>query len=166
MTRKKSASLVLGLTAAAALGLSNAAIAQDAYGYYPAPDPGPAYSDSAPIYAPAYAEPHYDRYGPAYRLDDLTVTAPRQSTGRSATTGAPIERVSLSRVVSLHDLDLRTDWGVDAMYERISQAARAACRQIDVMHPISIQGDPPCLRGALEDAYLQAEVAIDAARGR
>lgn len=160
MTRKKSASprVVLMAAAAAAVGLGTAAQAQEAYGPYPAP-----YAAPSPGY---YAgDQTYDSYAAPYSFDELTIVAPRSRVvGRSSTTGAPIEQVSVSRVVSARDLDLRTPWGVDAFYDRIDQAARAACREIDMRYPISAGGDPPCVRTAARNAYAQADNIIFAAR--
>jgi UrcA family protein len=160
MTRKKSASPLVLMAAAAALVFGTAAQAQEDYGAYPAP-----YADPSPGYYPG--DEGYDSYRSPYSFEDLTIIAPRSRVvGRSSTTGAPIEQVSISRVVSARDLDLRSPWGVDALYARIDQAARDACREMDNLYPISVGGDPPCVRTAARRAYAQADYIVSAAGNR
>jgi len=78
--------------------------------------------------------------------------------------GAPIEEVSLSRAVPYDDLDLRTDWGVRELHERIRATAHRLCRRLDFLYPISTSDSPPCYRTAVEDAMYQADRAIWRAR--
>lgn len=158
MTRKKSASPQLVLMSVVALSMGTAVQAQETYGPYPAAGPAPS-----PGYHPGFEG--YDSYTAPYSFDDLAIVAPRSRVlGRSSTTGAPIEQVFISRVVSARDLDLRTPWGADALYDRIDQAARSACREMDMKHPIAVGGDPPCARTAARNAYAQADFLISTAR--
>jgi UrcA family protein len=80
-------------------------------------------------------------------------------------TGAPIDTVSLSRVVYFDDLDLTTRWGARRLEQRVSQAASSACDQLDVDYPISAEDSPPCYQTAMHDGMRQAHRAIAQARG-
>jgi UrcA family protein len=120
-------------------------------------------------FAGAASAQDYDRYGappPAYgngAPDEIVIYAPRHHyTDRSAI-GAPIEDVSLSQAVRYDDLDLRSDWGIHKLHERISETARALCHRLDVTHPIAVSDSPPCYRTAMEEASRLAIAAIDRA---
>jgi UrcA family protein len=94
--------------------------------------------------------------------EEFVITAPRHHNYRSAI-GAPIEDVSLSETVRYDDLDLRTDWGIHKLHERISAKAQELCRRLDVTHPIAVSDSPPCYRTAMDEASQLAIAAIDRA---
>ena len=76
---------------------------------------------------------------PAFAQDDtIIVTVPhKQIVGRTSS-GAPIERLSVSRVVSARDLDLRLTADVNELNRRIDFAARHACRELNARYPDSV----------------------------
>jgi UrcA family protein len=164
------------LLAAVALALcAGSALAQEAYGTYGYDGaagatyaPQGSYGEPPPLAGGYYPGSHYRAPAPAYptdayagtTVDDITVYAPRSRQRRSSTTGAPIEWVSISRPVSYQDLDLSTQWGVDELVRRVRGAARSACSQMDVMHPIATSDSPPCYRDAIRRAMRDVEVAI------
>lgn len=150
------------LTATALFGLAAPAGAQELYPYEAPPAYSSGYSSyDGPYYDPAPAP----GYGDEDRaLDEITVYAPREVVGRSPTTGAPIERVTVSRVVSVRDLDLRTEWGVDELTRRVREAAVSACREIEANEPFVLDDDRSCYREALDRAMVQVDAAISGAQ--
>ena len=147
--------LALGAVALPAHSQEAWSEAREAYGPHPLYAEGPAMGYPAPYAAES-----------APWVEDLTVRAAPRSLGRSSTTGAPIRLVSVSRVVTYRDLDLATPWGARELESRIKQAARSACREIDVFHPIATSDSPPCYRAAVEDALAQAQIAVEDAQRR
>jgi UrcA family protein len=95
--------------------------------------------------------------------DEVIVQAPHHAREYSPI-GAPIEDVSISRVVRYDDLDLRTHWGADELRSRVNQAASSACDEMDTMHPVATSDSPPCYSTAVRDGMEQARDAIDQAR--
>lgn len=153
----RSLCIAAGVTAMAA-----PALAQEPYGAYAAP---PAYSSGYAGYDSSYYDPPAPVYAdPGTVLDDITVYAPREIVGRSPTTGAPIERVTASRVVVVRDLDLRTEQGVDELVRRVREAASAACREIDDANPLVLDDDRSCYREAMDGAMAQVDAAISGAQ--
>jgi len=162
--------LSLPLLAAAGLSVGLAAPAQAQY----ADDPPYAYTPPAPAYyppPPAYYPPPPADYAPrtAYAapptVGEVIIRAPYRRSERDPATGAPIERVSASRVVNYSDLDLTTDWGVHELHYRIVRAAQDACDSIDRHYDVMEPGDRECVANAVRDAMHQAPVgyASDAA---
>ena len=111
-----------------------------------------------------YNGPPAPYYGPP--PEEVIVTSPRHGPMRSEI-GAPIIEASLSRPVRIDDLDLRSDWGVHRLRDRISFAATSLCRQLNAMYPVSYDGasDSNCYRDAYDGAMTQADAAISQARG-
>jgi UrcA family protein len=83
--------------------------------------------------------------------------------------GIPYTRVYARRVVDTSDLDLRTRWGVNALYFRVKHAAEDACRQLDQLYPQGLRSidtrDGDCKQRAVRDAMRAAPLgaAVDAA---
>lgn len=100
--------------------------------------------------------------------DEIIVGPPtveRHTTGRSSS-GIPIEEMSITRVVSARDLDLRYDADVHELHRRISVTARAMCDDLDrASSGLMITSDRECVRDAVRDAMAQVDVAIYHARG-
>ena len=106
--------------------------------------------------------------------EEITVTAPRlvqrKIVGRSMI-GAPIEVISLSRKVSYADLDLTTPEGWAELRKRISDTARAACKQLDTMYPDSdlfqaTPSDQNCAKTATKDAMDLTDQIIAASTSK
>lgn len=74
--------------------------------------------------------------------------------------GAPVENVSLSRLVRYDDLDLRSPEGVGALRSRIRLTARLACSDLDFFYPVSITSNQTCFSAAVDDAMYRADMAI------
>ena len=149
----------LSLAAVAATSLSMAFGAAPAQAQY-ADDPPYGYDHPAPAYDPP-ADPYYARayadQGPT--VGEVVVIAPyRHRSERDPATGAPIERVSASRVVRYSDLDLTTDWGVHELHYRIVRAAEDACDSIDRHYDVMEPGDRACVADAVRDAMRQAPI--------
>jgi UrcA family protein len=107
---------------------------------------------------------------PAIAQDDadITVRPPyvvhRHSLGRSAI-GAREEEISVSRVVTTADLDLRSDEDVDELYHRVADTARLVCDEAGaLLHDASVTSDRECVRSAMRDAAPQVRGVIAEAR--
>lgn len=99
-----------------------------------------------------------------YGDEEVIVRAPRYHAPERSTIGAPIETVGTSEAVRIDDLDLRSEWGVRALHDRIEHTARVLCRQLDARYPIPASDSPDCYRNAVDDAMYQADQAIDRAQ--
>ncbi|MBV9994138.1 MAG: UrcA family protein [Caulobacteraceae bacterium] len=106
---------------------------------------------AGPLHAQPYDDYGYNGYDDASAVGGVVVTAPYRHQ-RSSTTGAPIETVSMSRVVDVSDLDLNTHWGWRVMRQRVASAARDQCDQLETLYPVAAQDNPPCVRRAVHEA--------------
>ncbi len=107
--------------------------------------------------------------GQAQLEEMIVIEAPRvvrQQVGRSPTTGAPVELISLSRRVSYADLDLQMHADVMELERRINDTAEEACMQLAELYPLGDTDMPTCVRQAVAGAMEQAEEAIAAAGDR
>ena len=107
-------------------------------------------------------------YGPP--PEEVIVTPPHYGPSRSSI-GAPYQDVSISRPVRIDDLDLRTDWGVARLRDRIGYTARALCSRLNALYPISADdsniswpSDTHCYDRTVDRAWVQADHAIRVAR--
>jgi UrcA family protein len=102
--------------------------------------------------------------------EQITVTPPyvqHRTIGRSYT-GAPIEELSLSRVVDLSDLDLSRWSDVQMLDSRVRQAAYSACNQLNREYPESLypsyqssqSSDRDCVVRATNEGMAQARFAV------
>lgn len=101
----------------------------------------------------------------AQQAAEVTVEASRivsERVGRSPT-GAPISALSLAYTVSYADLDLSTKAGVDTLEDRVSDAAKEACREISRLYPTATPSDSECVQRAVKGAMSKVKVAADAA---
>ncbi len=101
-------------------------------------------------------------------VTEVYVEAPKvvHSAARAPATGAPIDIVSIKYRVSYGDLDLATPAGARALEDRIHDAAKRACRQLESEAPpgtVNATTSPPCVRTAVDNAMKQARAAIAAA---
>jgi len=86
--------------------------------------------------------------------------------GRSFTTGAPIELVTVDYHVKYSDLDLQKHTDVVKFHTRVESAARDACRQLDELYPIEKPRVSTCTQDAVKAAAPQVQAAIAAASDR
>jgi UrcA family protein len=98
--------------------------------------------------------------------DEITITGARQSqiVGRSSTTGAPIEEVTITRKVSYSDLDLTSHVGAAELDKRVNETAKALCARLDLM--LTPASGVSCAKAAAEPALAQAHAAVAAAQKR
>jgi UrcA family protein len=103
----------------------------------------------------------------AEEVGELTVEATRETkvVGRSYT-GAPIELVSLTRRVSYADLDLVTSSGAAELEKRVNETAKAACKQLDELYPLTAPGGPACVKSAVDEAMVEVRTAVSAAQAK
>ena len=103
-------------------------------------------------------------------LTEVIVEAPKvvHSAQRSPT-GAPIDIASVRYRVSYADLNLATHSGAVTLEQRITDAAKQACKQLESATgpgAFPVSGDPPCIKTATDGAMKQAHEAIAAAEAK
>jgi UrcA family protein len=86
-----------------------------------------------------------------------------ENIGRSPS-GVPISEISLSYKVSYADLDLTSNEGKVALEKRVSDAARAACKEISRLHPGAKPDDVDCAKAAVDEAMIRVREAIATAK--
>lgn len=83
--------------------------------------------------------------------------------GRTVT--APIQQVELRGRVSYADLELSIPSNAKVLEQRVHAAAQELCADLDRLYPYT-EGGNDCARKAEEQAMLQVDAAIAAARSR
>ena len=114
--------------------------------------------------APAHAQPYdYDRGDQTVTADegDIVVTAPHRYE-RSSHLGAPIVRISTTRVVNVRDLDLANPSDRDELRYRVRRAAYSACDELDNawvmgMVPAEDEDSTACVSDAVRRAMDEVE---------
>lgn len=104
----------------------------------------------------------------AYAAEPLTeviVEAPKitHTGAKAAPLGAAVDLAAIRYRVSYGDLNLATPAGAKALEERINEAAKRACKQLEDSLPpnsFAAQGDPPCVKTAVDGAMKQAREAV------
>lgn len=83
---------------------------------------------------------------------------------RSAS-GIPIDTLTVRHEVSYKDIDISTSSGAKVLKQRIEDAAKAACMEIDKLYPTRtmVTSVPECEKAAIDRAMTQANAAIAAA---
>jgi UrcA family protein len=97
---------------------------------------------------------------------EIIVEAPHlERTTERGPQGGPIEIIAVTHHVSYRDIDIGTNSGAQVLEQRIKNAAKAACQEIDKLYPLKVPvaSDPPCEKGAVDKAMVQARAAIAAA---
>lgn len=95
----------------------------------------------------------------------VTVRAERATekvVGRTSS-GMPVVIYELGYRVSYGDLDLATRSGADALKQRVREAAKSACTDLDKLYPLEAP-DRYCAIKAADDAMSQVNAAVDAAQ--
>ena len=101
-------------------------------------------------------------------LPTITITASRmgrsavttQTVGRSSSTGAPIERLTLTWSVPFTDLDLSTHSGATELQKRVNARAQAVCQELDRLFPLGDRGGASCVKEAAAGGLAQADKLI------
>ena len=98
---------------------------------------------------------------------EIIVQSPRVQVARppSYAGDIPVDVITVSHVVSYSNIDISTSSGAQVLKQRIADAAKAACKEIDAAYPNRkpINGDPSCEKAATDAAMVQANAAIAAA---
>ena len=103
----------------------------------------------------------------AQQTEQITVVAPLHVLGPDER--AP-DRAYYTQAVGFVDLDLRTDWGVQALGARIGYAAEESCRLLDRYYPDSmtvaakVTRKQNCVSDAVYGAQPQFSAVVFAAR--
>jgi UrcA family protein len=110
--------------------------------------------------APAGSAPQLEQLLPEVLVEAGPVT--RTVVGRSATTNAPIESVTVDYHVSYADLDLVKHADVQVLQERVEAAARDACQQLDELFPLrkSHQQTHACVEDAIRATTPQIQQVV------
>lgn len=101
----------------------------------------------------------------AQELKEISVEVARTTkiVGRSSTTGAPVELVTLTCRVGYSDLDLKSHAGAVTLEKRVRETAKLACDQLDKRYPLDSSESPSCTKKATDEAMVQVHAAIAAA---
>ncbi len=102
----------------------------------------------------------------AQTTTEIIVEAPRvERTNERTTVGAPIDVISVTHRVSYKDINIGTHAGAKALEQRVSDAAKAACKEIDKLYPLMTPavGQPACDKQAFNNAMVQVRAAVAAA---
>jgi UrcA family protein len=88
-----------------------------------------------------------------------------QETYDSSPDGIPVERYQAERAVSYTNLDLSKTSDAAELKERIEEAAKDVCKQLDAAAPLDVSDDDntTCVRDATAGAMSQVKAAIAAA---
>ncbi len=84
----------------------------------------------------------------------------------TSSSGVPTEEVTVTRRVSYSDLDLKTYSGAQTLKQRVKEAAKIACKQIDELYPQEQSDTPNCIKQSVAQADRQVEEALGAAQGK
>jgi UrcA family protein len=99
---------------------------------------------------------------------DIKVRAGQvQETTEYSDDGIPVERYKAERAVSYANLDLSRTSDATELQERVKQAAKDVCKELDTAEPLDVSDDPndntTCVRDATAGAMSQVKAAIAAA---
>lgn len=100
----------------------------------------------------------------AQPLEVITVEGVRELPAGRSTRGYPINEITIRSRVSYADLDLTSQWGALQLENRIRDAAKSACGEIEVKFPVEGSTDAKCIKDAVDAAMVDARKAIDAKR--
>ena len=102
----------------------------------------------------------------AQQQQEIVVESPRVQVTRAPYNSGdiPIDVITVSHVVSYSNIDISTSSGAKVLEQRIKDAAKAACKEIDTLYPTRkpITGDLPCEKTATDAAMVRANAAIAA----
>ena len=80
-------------------------------------------------------------------------------------TGVPIDVLTVRHAVGYKDIDITTNLGRKVLKQRIEDAAKAACKEIDTLYPnrTILTSRSECEKAAIDRGMVQADAAITAA---
>jgi UrcA family protein len=95
------------------------------------------------------------------QADTLVVEAPHvERTTQPGPMGMKLPAMSIDYKVNYSDLNLATHSGAVELEKRIKASATQACDQLAKLYPETVQGNPPCVEGAIKNAMVQARKLI------
>jgi len=102
----------------------------------------------------------------AQQTAEVVVEAARPQVTHSTANGFPIDVITIRHRVSYKDIDISTNAGAEVLQQRIKDAAKEACKDIDKLYPnvFVSSGVAVCEKAAIDDAMVQANAAIANAR--
>lgn len=104
--------------------------------------------------------------GSTQQQDVLVVEAPHVAkTTQAGPMGTKLAAMSIEYKVVYSDLNLATHSGAVELEKRIKESATKACDQLVKLYPETIEGNPPCVQGAVKNAMEHAKKLIAAAEG-
>jgi UrcA family protein len=103
----------------------------------------------------------------ASKAEEVTVTGSRflETPIGINYTGMSIKDVSLSTSVSVTDLDLASSAGLTELDRRVNAAARASCREIASMYPVSHPETAACAKAAADKSMSRVRKLLAAHTG-
>jgi len=102
----------------------------------------------------------------AQQASEVVVEAPRAQVTHSSANGIPTEVITIRHRVSYKDIDISNYSGAKVLEQRVKDAATEACKQIKTLYPNELvtMDEAACEKAAIDDAMVQANAAIAAAR--
>ncbi|MGA2399627.1 MAG: UrcA family protein [Steroidobacteraceae bacterium] len=99
----------------------------------------------------------------AQELKEIVVETPRVERAKEhGALGAPIDIISVTHRVTYKDIEINTRLGAQVLETRVKDAAKAACKEIDALYPLTAPSSD-CERTAVDKAMVQVHEAIAAA---
>jgi len=105
----------------------------------------------------------YGGYDPTPN-ETVTVSAPRFQTDH-ARLNTPPGRTTMSKTVSLADLNLCTPAGRHAARDRVAATSAEICSQLATLYPHGLPSDTSCYRDSRANAQPKTDWVIGTARG-
>ena len=102
----------------------------------------------------------------APQSDEVVVEIARPGLHRDSSLGAPVNIITLTRRVSVSDLDLRSYSGWMQLETRVNETANTVCDQLHRRYHLSLSERRSCVRDAVAGGIEQARAAIAAAEER
>ena len=101
--------------------------------------------------------------GVLFAQQEIIVEAPAHV--ETSPTGIPIDVLTVRHAVGYKDIDITTNLGAKVLKQRIEDAAKAACTQIDTLYPnrTILTSTSDCEKAAIHRGMAQADAAIAAA---
>jgi UrcA family protein len=100
----------------------------------------------------------------AQPMPQVIVEVPHiEKSTQTGPSGQRNQTLSIVYKVDYSDLNLATHSGAVELQNRIKDSATQACQQLAKLFPDTIDGDTPCVQGAVKSAMVQANKFIAAA---
>jgi len=99
----------------------------------------------------------------AQEIPEVVIEVPHVEKSKQPGHMGPAPALSIVYKVSYADLNLATHTGAVALEARIKDSATRACQQLATLFPTTVEGETPCVQGAMKNAMEQAKKAIAAA---